>query len=188
MKLSIIIPYYKTIEYTKKLWRVLEPQLTEDTEVIIVDDGCNEKGLDEFGVKVIHLPLNSGGASVPRNVGIEEAKGQYITFIDADDLVSDDYIEEILKKCAEEWDYFYIGWSSKWGEYIYDEPEWWNTCCWNCVYRRSLIGEKRFDPELRIGEDKDFVRRVREGSHSSIKKVLYYYNTEVEGSLTWGMK
>ena len=43
MKLSIIIPYYNALKYTKKLMKVLEPQITKDVEIIIVDDGCNEK-------------------------------------------------------------------------------------------------------------------------------------------------
>ena len=43
MQLSIITSYYKTLEYTKKLADVLIPQLTKETEWIIVDDGCNEK-------------------------------------------------------------------------------------------------------------------------------------------------
>ena len=188
MKLSIVIPYYKTIEYTRKLWERLEPQLNDEVEVIIVDDGCNEKELDSFNAKVIHLAENSGGASVPRNVGLDTARGEYVAFIDADDMVSEDYVESILEKCKERWGYFYIGWSCRWGEYLIEEPEYWNTCCWNCVYKRSLIGEERFDPSMRVGEDKDWIKRVRKGRHSSIMKILYYYDTDVEGSLTWGMK
>lgn len=43
MQLSIITPYYNTLEYIKKLRDVLEPQLTDKIEWIIIDDGCNEK-------------------------------------------------------------------------------------------------------------------------------------------------
>jgi glycosyltransferase involved in cell wall biosynthesis len=96
MLLSIITPYYKTLEYTKRLAKVLEPQLTDDIEWIIVDDGCNEKSLDSLKAKVIHLPTNSNGASRPRNVGLDIATGKYITFIDSDDYVLDNYIEKIL--------------------------------------------------------------------------------------------
>lgn len=189
MILSIIIPYYKTLERLKALMSVLEPQLTPEVEVIIVDDGCDESELDNFRAKVIHLPENSGGASIPRNKGLDEASGKYIAFIDADDMVSPNYVEEILKKCAEFWDYFYIGWTCQWGDtLIEDYPPIWNTSVWNCVYKRSLIGDERFNPSLVIGEDKDFNLRVRKGYHSSIRKILYYYDTEVEGSLTWGMK
>ena len=96
MRLSIITPYYNTLEYTKKLAEMLEPQLTDDIEWIIIDDGCNEKELDKLKAKVIHLEKNSGGASRPRNIGLDNACGEYIAFIDSDDMVSNDYIECIL--------------------------------------------------------------------------------------------
>ena len=91
-KLSIIIPYYKTLEYTKKLFAVLEPQLTPQVEVILIDDGCNETELDNLKAKVIHLDKPSGNASHPRNVGLDNAKGEYIAFIDSDDLITNNYI------------------------------------------------------------------------------------------------
>ena len=111
MKLSIITPYYKTLEYTKELAKVLEPQLTPEVEWIIIDDGCHETELDKIKAKVIHLPVPSGNASKPRNVGLENAKGEYIAFIDSDDSVSKDYIQKILEKTKEEWDYCYMSWS-----------------------------------------------------------------------------
>ena len=96
MKLSIITPYYKTFEYTEKLAETLEPQLNEEVEWIIVDDGCREERLNKFKARVIHLTNNSGNASVPRNIGLFHAKGDYIAFIDSDDYVLPNYIEKIL--------------------------------------------------------------------------------------------
>ena len=93
MRLSIITPYYNTLKYTLRLAEILQPQLTKEIEWIIVDDGCNEKALDNLKAKVIHLPNNSGGASRPRNVALDIAKGDYIAFIDSDDIVRHDYIE-----------------------------------------------------------------------------------------------
>ena len=87
------------------------PNLTDKIEWIIIDDGCNEKELDSFKAKVIHLPTNSGGASKPRNIGLDNAKGKYIAFIDSDDLVSDDYIELVLKYLKT--DIVFISWKSK---------------------------------------------------------------------------
>ena len=47
-KLSLIIPYYKTYDETKRLMDILIPQLTEETEVLLIDDGCHETRLNEF--------------------------------------------------------------------------------------------------------------------------------------------
>ena len=112
MKLSIIIPYYNTLKETKELFKVLEPQLTNEVEVIVIDDGCNCKELDNLKAKVIHLNKNSGNASIPRNKGLEIATGEYIGFIDSDDLVSNDYITQILTKIRKQPDIIYISWKS----------------------------------------------------------------------------
>ena len=178
IKLSIIIPYYNALPYIKKLMNMLEPQLTDEIEVIIVDDGCNEYELDKFKAKVIHLENNSGGASVPRNVGLDNARGEYVAFIDSDDLVSADYIYQIMNKINNEtFDYCYLSWySDTFKVIIEDNPPDWNCCVWNCVYKRDLIGDERFKPELVIAEDYDFNVRVRKGIHTSITDIIYYYN------------
>lgn len=184
MKLSIITPYYKTLEQMKKLAKRLEPQLTNQVEWIIVDDGCNETELDNIKAKVIHLEENSGGASVPRNVGLDSATGEYITFIDSDDMVSPHYIEQILNKIKENWDYCYMSWeSNNIACLITNEPPSWNCCVWNIIYKRELIGEVRFDPKLKKAEDWDFNKKVKRGKKANITDVLYIYNN-TEGSLS----
>lgn len=184
MKLSIITPYYKTLDYTKELARVLEPQLNSETEWIIVDDGCNEKELDSIKAKVIHLEVPSGNASKPRNVGLDNAKGKYIAFIDSDDMVAPNYISRILEEIEKGFDYCYISWKWRNGEVIIDEeaPKW-NTCVWNCVYNKSLIRNRRFDCNKNIGEDEEF-NKVRGGKRRNITDILYYYNWNRPDSLT----
>ena len=173
IKLSIIIPYYNRPKYIKSLLEVLEPQLTNETELIIVDD-CSPIPLD---YSCIRLNENSGGASIPRNVGLDKAKGKYIAFIDSDDLVSNDYISTILEKTKEEWDYCFISWKTSNNTIIIkDNPPNWNCCVWNCIYKKEIIGNERFNPNLRIAEDYDFNIRVRKGKKENIEKVLYYYN------------
>lgn len=188
MRLSIIIPYYNALEYIKRLMRVLEPQLTSEVEVIIVDDGCNESELDSFKARVIHLPENSGGASIPRNKGLDVCEGKYVTFVDTDDLVSSDYVSTILNKTHEDWDYCLFSWKMRDVNIIIkDEPPKWNHSVWNCVYKRDLIGDNRFPP-LRIGEDWEFNDLVRHGKKANIEKVLYEYNCDNKESITYGWK
>ena len=177
-KLSIITPYYKTLEYTKRLAAVLIPQLTDETEWIIIDDGCNELELDVYkqkNINIIHLPDNSGGASKPRNIGLDNATGEYVAFIDSDDMVEYNFVSTILNKLDTEFDYCFIGWKNNVFTIIGEPPEW-NSCVWNTIYKRELIGDKRFKEDLVIAEDYDFNCRVRKGKKEIISKILYYYN------------
>lgn len=174
MLLSIITPYYKTLKYIKKLAKVLEPQLTDNIEWIIIDDGCNEKELDKFKAKVIHLPINSGGASKPRNVGLDHCTGEYIAFIDSDDLVSEDYIEQILLHLGK--DITFISWKSEVHNIVItNKPPRWNCSVWCRVYKREIIGRLRFKEDLKIAEDRLFNRLIRYGTYNSIKKQIYFY-------------
>ena len=172
----------------RELMGVLERQLTPEVEVIIVDDGCNETELDGYRAKVIHLKENSGTAAVPRNKGLDVAKGEYIAFVDADDMVTSDYVSTILRKTGEEWDYCLFSFRMRdMNIVIKDEPPKWNHSVWNCVYRRDLIGDKRF-PSLRVGEDWEFNDLVRRGKRGNIEKVLYFYNCDNKESITYGWK
>lgn len=179
IKLSIIIPTYNRNEKLSKLLNILNMQITDEVEVIVIDDHSdNELKLDfPKWLKYIRLKENSGGASVPRNVGLDNANGEYIAFIDVDDTVKDNYIKTILDKTKEEWDYCFISWECNTHKIIIkDNPPKWNCCVWNCIYKKELIGNTRFNPELVIAEDYDFNQKVRKGKKANIKEVLYYYD------------
>ena len=178
--------YYDEPVLVRPMLDTLCRQATDEVEIIVVDDGCNEPILDEYPIKVIHLPENSGGDSVPRNVGLDVAKGKYITFVDADDLVADDYISSIISKIDDtEFDYCYFSWKGQLFKVdITNEPPTWNCCVWDCVYKRSAIGTERFKPELVLAEDADWNKRVRHGKKEIIHKTLYYYNQKNPKSLS----
>lgn len=187
MKLSIIIPYYETYEYTKRLFEVLEPQIDKNVEIIIVDDGCNEKELEKLNAKVIHLKENSGGASKPRNVGLDNATGDYIAFIDADDLVSNDYICHIKRKMAKNPDIIYLSWKSHLRNVlITSKPTKRNCSVWCRVYKREIIGDIRFREDLREAEDWFFNLDVKPSTSLCIKEYVYFYNNGRPGSITTG--
>lgn len=184
--ISVIIPYYKTYEETVKLLDILVPQLKE-TEVILVDDGCHDERLDEFDINVIHLKENRG-LSAARNEGIRNAKGEYIVFVDSDDLVADDYIETLLNKIkTSEFDYCYFSWkalNSNLQVIIKDNPPDWNWAVWNCIYKKDYV--EFFDDNTRIFEDVPWqkIMRAKKGKKEIIDKILYYYNDGRPGSLT----
>ena len=110
MLLSTIIPVYNTQQFLQQLLDGLLPQLTNECEVILVNDGspdncgliCDKYAQRDSRVKVIHK--ENGGASSARNAGLDIAKGENITFIDSDDWVRDDYIETVLSFCTGEYD------------------------------------------------------------------------------------
>lgn len=183
MKLSIIIPTYNRNEQVLRLLKQLEQQITPEVEVIVVDDH-SDIPLEPSWFKYIYLEENSGGASIPRNIGLDNATGEYIAFIDSDDSIKDNYIQKILDKTKEEWDYCYISWECNRTQIIIkDKPPRWNCCVWNCIYKRELIGDNRFDPKLRIAEDYDFNVRVKKGKKANIVDILYYYEEFSEDSI-----
>lgn len=187
--LSIIIPYYNRPEQIKRLIQVLKPQLVDGVEVIIVDDHSPQDIQDielPPGMYSITLKENSGGASVPRNVGLDLAKGKYIAFIDSDDNVSPQYIKTILDKIKNsDFDYCYISWECSTHKVIIkNEPPSWNCCVWNCIYKKDLIGDIRFREDLIMAEDYYFNKEVRKGKRENIKEILYYYNQNSKDSLT----
>jgi len=185
MRLSIIIPYYNRPKSIQRLVDALIPQLTNEVEVLIIDDHSPQSiSIDDPHIRVIRLKENSGGASVPRNVGLDNAKGDYIAFIDSDDMVKPNYIQKILEKTRECWDYCYISWESKRAKIIiHNNPPTWNYCVWNCIYKRELIGNVRFDPRLKIAEDFKFNQEVKRGKRANIIDILYYYEEDSPDSL-----
>ena len=194
IKLSIIIPYFNTELYTDKLLGVLENQIESDCEIILVDDGSDKKYICKTPylrsvVKVVRK--KNGGVSSARNRGLNEAKGDYIVFIDSDDLVSDDYIGQIFKAIESDPDTVYISWKSidgKLGKIIQgesDEFNPWNRCVWNRVFKKTYIKGLYFNEDMNIAEDDDFLKRLPvTKSKTYISKPIYLYRAGRENSLT----
>ena len=97
--ITIVIPVYKVEKYLEKSINSVINQTYQNLEIILVDDGspdncpqiCEKYAKKDNRIKVIHK--ENGGLSDARNAGIDIAKGKYITFIDSDDYVTDDYVE-----------------------------------------------------------------------------------------------
>ena len=91
--ISIIVPIYNAEEYLERCIESIKKQTYQKWELILVDDGstdcslqlCEKIALKDTRIRVIHI--ENLGVSMARNRGIEEAKGEYISFIDADDWV-----------------------------------------------------------------------------------------------------
>lgn len=106
--ISVIVPVYNVEKYLSKSIDSIINQTYSCIEIILVDDGstdksgqiCDELGMKDNRIRTIHK--KNGGVSSARNRGIDEAKGQYIVFVDADDWVEEKYIEYLARLITED--------------------------------------------------------------------------------------
>ena len=114
IRFSIIIPAYNAEPYIHELLECLDKQMTDETEVILIDDGSDKPlKLKKDYPWISHFSRHKNkGISYTRNKGLELAKGELINFLDADDMVSNNFISYILGRIDEEWDYMDLSWKS----------------------------------------------------------------------------
>lgn len=192
MKWSIIIPYYNLKPYTDELLDCLKPQMQDDMEVVVVDDGSKEPYTTTHDfVRIIRQ--DNGGVSKARNTGIDNTTGEYISFIDADDLVAADYVSQIMNKInREHFDYLEMSWNSlpggaQWKQKlnsINDSLP--NPSVCTRVFKRTAIGDLRFNEKKYSTEDDEFKRKLyytlKGKKKAVITDYLYHYRTGVEDS------
>ena len=101
---SVIIPMYNSAKFIPQTLESLLYQTMTDFEVIVIDDCSTDNSVevvesfDElFGgrLHIIKLPKNAGSPGIPRNVGIQFARGKYISFLDSDDIYTRTALEEL---------------------------------------------------------------------------------------------
>lgn len=100
-KISIIVPVYNEEKYIRRCIKQLLNQTYENIEIIFINDGSTdntkkilEEFLDEIKIKIYHK--KNSGVSNTRNVGINIATGDYISFVDSDDEISIDYCAKLI--------------------------------------------------------------------------------------------
>ena len=171
MNLSIIVPVYNAEKTIRRCLDSVCPQMRQGYELLLIDDGSTDgslKILNEYrmhvseSIRVLHH--DNHGAAYTRNRGIEEARGEYLCFIDQDDHVDDRYFESYLKaaeiekpdlilggyrRVTEEKELFCVhADSSPWYPYTVTAP-------WARLYRTAFLKKH---PEIRfleypMGED-----------------------------------
>lgn len=179
-KLSIIIPHYNTGTQLRKLVLKLQKQVKDypETEVIIIDDGSTEdvKWLKSTGFRVFFQ--RNKGVSAARNRGLDNATGRYISFIDSDDDIEDDYIHTIYQimrrsQCDYSIYRFFAGnrVSNNRDELLG------NHAVWSYSFTANCIGNERFNESMKVFEDYDWLRRVvtPEKKRFECEKPIYHY-------------
>ena len=193
MVLSIIIPYYNGGDYTKELLACLNKQITDEVEVIVVDDGSKEPYSTDYAWCRVIRQENKRCAGA-RNTGLDNAKGEYIQFIDADDMVPGYFIERLLREindnpfdvCDYSWRSLDSG-GAQHNHIIQDKTGRLNnpSVCTRC-FLRAYIGDTRFNTKKDSTEDEDFSRKlgylIDSHKHTAISEYMYFYRTSVENS------
>lgn len=108
--LSIVIPTYNNAKFITDTLTSLYENVTEDVEIIIINDGSTDSTeecikafyRDKNDNNVKYIYQENQGVAIARNVGLAQATGKYIGFVDSDDLVSPDYFSVLLPKLREE--------------------------------------------------------------------------------------
>ena len=198
MILSIIIPYYNTKEYTDELLACLGRQIhlmdnPKEVEVVLIDDGSDVPYRPKFDfVDVIRT--KNRGQSKARNLGLNRALGEYVQFIDSDDMVAEDFISKVIEKTKEGNDIIEFSWRSlnvhgaRFNYRINAGERLTNPSACTRTFKRSYIGKVRFSEKKDATEDEDFSRRLgylyEPVKVSVIPDYMYFYRTDVIGSNT----
>ncbi|MGV3026914.1 bifunctional glycosyltransferase/CDP-glycerol:glycerophosphate glycerophosphotransferase [Clostridium thermobutyricum] len=197
-KISIIIPVYNVEEYLKETFESLINQDMKDFEVILIDDGSTDRSFDilkEYSNKYEYIKVykqNNSGPSKARNKGLSLAKGEYIIFMDSDDILPFDslsYRYNLAKKLdldigifashrfdeEKEWPMKTHFLSEGYKELDSDYDLILTLGPWNKIFKSSIIKDLRFPEDIKYAEDQVFIMTsyMRANSIYASNKVVY---------------
>ncbi|MEK8197017.1 glycosyltransferase family 2 protein [Lysinibacillus sp. FSL M8-0134] len=215
---SVIVPVYNAEKYLEKCLTSICHQTLRDIEIIMINDGSQDQSLSilqnfaDLDKRITVLDLENSGVSKARNIGIDHANGQFITFVDADDWLEVTMLEELYQACRltgsniAKCDLY---WQEAEGSRQLHYPS--NTYCTfsaieclnklfteigeshfgfaSCkLYEKSFLDmhRLRFDEAMSFAEDTVFLTRavLKNQSICYVPRQLYYYNVNNESSLT----
>lgn len=107
-EVSVIIPVYNSEKYVEKCICSVISQTLSELEIIIINDGSTDESgkilreLMQKDSRIVLLEQENQGVAVARNLGIEKAAGKYIIFVDGDDYLQEDYIEQMYSLAEKE--------------------------------------------------------------------------------------
>ena len=212
-EISVIIPAYNVQSYLGCCLDSVLGQSFTDWELIICDDGstddtgkiCDEYAESDRRIKVIHKAKS--GVSAARNSCLDMAKGRYIAFVDADDILDKDYLNGLLSHAKKhdaditQCSFCFVNEDGERSADPYAADSVYSSgdeiieayfngpvgdirvSVWAKLFRRDLFDDIRFDTELRIFEDAYYVYECcrKAGTVSSFSVPLYFYRQH-EGS------
>ena len=216
-KYSVIIPVYNSENTIDRCLQSLLLQKRDDVEIIVIDDGSKDKSAEilvkyaEDHDNVILISQENSGVSAARNAGIEKASGTYITFVDSDDFVSEDYFSALDQMGAQADDDFLMFASNTVGGKEADESELYRQLeslesgnrkmelllssrkimsPWNKRFKREIIQKNniRFIKELQTGEDFNFCLEYMLNCDTVCVRYKKIYNVDVSDNASLSRK
>ena len=204
---SVVIPLYNKEDCIEKTLQSVLNQSYPDFEVIVVDDGSTDSSAEIVSNIPDHrirlISQHNGGPSSARNTGIQHANGEFIAFIDADDIWNLDYLQEMIQLIEDFPDADIYGFNYgiiENGETIIDKkadyyrgyvsPKWnnfpfffWTSA--SCCRTKVIIGLQGFDERMMYGEDLDmWFRLLLNGRGVMDTRIMAYYFKDANSSLT----
>lgn len=211
-KISVIVPVYKAERYLSACIDSILAQTFTDFELLLIDDGspdasgqiCDEYVGRDSRIRVFHK--ENGGVSSARNLGLDKAAGEWVTFVDSDDIIESSFFADLVAPLAKnpELDFIQAGCKNVAnGQITSIEQEYENLVGDDASYLlrsfRGLTVSKlfrlenvrqshglRFDEQMKIAEDMaftlDYLPRVR--NYAFVSSTGYLYRRDNEGSAT----
>lgn len=213
MVISVIIPVYNAVNYLERCIHSILNQTYQQFELIVINDGSTDNSLEELqkllstNNKTRIITQNNQGVSSARNTGIQHAKGKYIAFIDCDDYVAYDYLENLMEATHDGiYDLILSGTSFIQGNKevrtsTITEDTWqhkdledkyyyldYTTSIHGKLYKKEIIDKYnlRFDISMSFAEDRDFnIEFIKHLTIAhSIPYIGYTYCTDIPNSLS----
>jgi CDP-ribitol ribitolphosphotransferase / teichoic acid ribitol-phosphate polymerase len=203
-KVSVIIPVYNVEEYISETIDSVINQRFEDVEIIVVNDGSTDRSdeiIRNFLTKydsIVYVKQENSGPGVARNTGIELSRGDFVCFLDSDDLLPEDALEVLYRAALEQESDLVTGASvsfstkKKWFIYSHASQGVYNPGPKNLVthpellyslgpchklFKRELINEIRFPAGIKVTEDHPFVIEayLKARKIYTVEQIVYKY-------------
>ena len=172
--LTIIVPVYNMQDTLDKCVQSIVPQSFTDWEMVLVDDGSTDKSgamCDDWAkrdMRIVVIHKENGGLSDARNVGMDTARGEYITFVDSDDYVNDGTYETLMQLLSGHKDVGIMEYSMEsigykrlylnYSDEIYDDAwsYWHGAMAWNHAYMCNKIFRRDMFEGIRFQQGRKF--------------------------------
>ena len=212
--ISVVVPFYNNEDLLEDCLRSIARQTHANLEVIMVDDGSTDGSAEiarrraESDPRFILIRVPNGGPGFSRNRGIEQATGEFLAFVDADDMLPSHALEVMLHTLQESGSDFVSGGvervgpmgvtpsgmharaikARRIGTHISRSPElFWDVSVWNKLFRKSFWDASKLSfPEVRAWEDLQAMTRahVLAKAVDVIPDTIYYWRERGKGALS----